>query len=340
MAKGLLELKGTIDVEQFWPKGTSDGDTVAVVVDPDGFQFNPDPAHDSFHITHVFDDAVCEGSGTKKVIHNGKVTIRLEDSDSAEMHYIAMVKGSKDFRQYTGETAATKLGELVASVKGTPVPCKVRTLVDQPSDVFDTYGRMIGNIFIYPGGREVNANHWMIENGWGFPAFYNSATAQEIEEVMRHARKAQQAKRGAWAYLTNELIRQTFHLEFRPHGEPDPAADLGPLILPKLFRRMVTWHVKKEAHQFSGSFVHYLAKQKDGWVRMKDFLQDPETKPTAKSHDLSHLVDTHGFLTCGPADIVFFEKPSTLHDSKGRKVTTWWKAPAEKPKKEEEVVAA
>jgi len=339
MPKGLLELKGTIDVAQFWPHGMSDGDTVTVVPDPDGFQFNPDPARgEHFRVTHIFDDAVCQGSGTKHVIHNGKVTIRLEDTDCAELHYQAPVKGSKDYRQFTGETAATKIHDLIASVNTNPVACKVRTAVDHPDEVFDTYGRLIGNIFIYPGGREVNVNHWLIEQGWAFPTFYNSAMIEEIDQAMRPAKEAQRARRGVWAHLSDELLKEHFRLEFRPNGIPDPAADLGPVVMPKMFRRLVLWHSKKLAHQFSGSFVNFLLTQRDGWVRMKDFLNDPGLRPTAKTHDLSTLVNPHGIFTCGPADLVFFEKPSVLHDAKGRNITVWWKAGA--PTEEKHVVAA
>ena len=54
MAQGLLQLKGTIDILQFWPENMSDGDTVTVTADPDGFEFSPDPAHNEpFHGLHA-----------------------------------------------------------------------------------------------------------------------------------------------------------------------------------------------------------------------------------------------------------------------------------------------
>jgi endonuclease YncB( thermonuclease family) len=341
MAQGLLQLTGTIDVDQFWPKNMSDGDTVTVVVDPDGFEFSSNPAGgEPFRVTHIFDDAVSQGSGTKKVVHDGKVTIRLEDADCAELHYSVPVPGTHIFRQHTGETATTKLHDLIASVTARPVPCKVRTAVDHPSDVFDTYGRMIGNIFIYPDGKEVNANHWLIRSGWAFPTFYNSASAAEISEVLKLAEEARKAQRGAWACLSNNLLHPNFSLLFRRHGVPDPVADLGTLVMPKMFRRQVLWHVKKGAHEFSGTFVNFLEKQKDGWVRLADFLHDPAIKPSSNTRDLSLLVDEHGAFTCGPADIVFFEKPSTLHNAKGKKIASWWKTPAEASSREEKHTVA
>ncbi len=341
MAQGLLELKGTIDILQFWPENMSDGDTVTVTVDPDGFQFSPDPAHnEAFHVTHIFDEAVSQGSGTKKVVHNGKVTIRFEHSDSAELHYSVPIQGSRIFRQFTGETAATKLHDQVASVPARPVPCKVRTAVDHPSDVFDTYGRMIGQIFIYPEGRELNLNYWMIQNGWAFPAFYNSAAPDEINQVLRLADEARTAKRGVWACLSNNLLNPDFSLLFRSHGVPMPENDRGPLVLPKLFRRQVLWHMQKEVHKFSGTFTHFLEKQKDGWVRTGDFLADPNLKPTSKTRNLSELVDEHGTFMAAASDIVFFEKPSTLRDSRGKKITSWWKTPATGTTKEAKHIVA
>ncbi len=329
MAQGLLELKGTIDILQFWPENMSDGDTVTVTVDPDGFQFSPNPAnHEPFRVTHVFDEAVSQGSGTKKVVHNGKVTVRFEHSDSAELHYSAPIQGSKIFRQFTGETAATRLHDQIASVNARPVPCKVRTAVDHPSDVFDTYARMIGQIFIYPEGRELNLNFWMIQNGWAFPAFYNCADPDEINQAIHLAHEARKARRGVWASLSYNLLNPDFSLLFRPHAVPMPEDDIGPLVIPKLFRRQVLWHVQKEAHKFSDTFAHFLEKQKDGWVRTGDFLADPNMKPTPKTRNLSELVDEHGTFTAVPADIVFSEKPSTLRDGKGKKITSWWKTPA------------
>jgi endonuclease YncB( thermonuclease family) len=341
MAQGLLQLKGTIDILQFWPENVSDGDTVTVTVDPDGFEFSPDPVHhEPFRVTHIFDEAVSQGSGTKKVVHNGKVTIRFEHSDSAELHYSAPITGSRIFRQFTGETAAVQLHERIASVSARPVPCKVRTAVNHPSDVFDTYGRMIGQIFIYPEGRELNLNYWMIQNGWAFPAVYNSADPAEISEVLRLADEARKARRGVWGCLSNSLLNPDFSLLFRPHGVPMPQDDIGPLVIPKLFRRQVLWHVQKQAHKFSGAFTHFLEKQKDGWVRMGDFLADPEIKPTPKTRNLSELVDEHGIFMAAPADIVFFEKPSALRDSKGKKITSWWKTPSAATKKEEKQTVA
>ncbi len=330
MAKGLLQLKGTIDIQQFWPENMSDGDTVTVVPDPDGFEFTPDPNHNEpARVTHIFDNAVCKGSDTRKVIHNGKVTIRLEHADCAELHYSVPVKGTKNFRQFTAETATTSLHSLIAASRGRPVPCKVRTTVDHPNNVFDTYGRMIGNIFIYPDGQEMNVNHWLIENGWAFPAFYNAASAEEINTVLQLAEESRKAKRGAWACLSNKLHDPDFSLLFRPHSVPDAAGDLGPLVFPKLFRRQVLWHMKTVVGEFTGSFVHFLEKQKDEWVRLADYLENPHAKPSSRTRDLSRLVDEHGVFTAGAADIVFVEKPSTLQDAKGRRITSWWKTPAQ-----------
>jgi len=43
MATGLLEVSGTLDVNQFWPNGESDGDTAKVVVGAGAFRFRAKP---------------------------------------------------------------------------------------------------------------------------------------------------------------------------------------------------------------------------------------------------------------------------------------------------------
>ncbi|MEJ7735404.1 MAG: hypothetical protein WKG00_40235, partial [Polyangiaceae bacterium] len=53
MATGLLEVRGTIELDPFWPRGDSDADTTKIVVrvGPDSFRFRP---HEGarFQVTH------------------------------------------------------------------------------------------------------------------------------------------------------------------------------------------------------------------------------------------------------------------------------------------------
>jgi len=324
MSQGLLRIKGTIDIRQFWPEGQSDADTVAVMANPNGFEFTSDlKHHKSFKVTHVFDDAVVQGKERNPVLHNGKIKIRLEHLDAAELHYRAPVRGSEDYRQYFGETATTKLHDLLATSKQQPIPCEVRTAVNHPNEVCDTYGRVIGNIFVHLDGKEVNVNLWFIENGWAFPSIYNSASIDELKAALQCAQQAKEAKKGVWACLSENVGIANFSLLFRPKGAPDPEHDIGPVVIPKIFRRQVLWHVSEPNLMFR----EFLATQKeDGWVRMSDFLKDPHIQPAV--HDFSTLVDAAGMFLAAPEDLVFFEKPSTLVDAHDHKITSWTKAPA------------
>jgi endonuclease YncB( thermonuclease family) len=324
MSKGLLQVKGTVDVAQFWPENQSDGDTVKVTVDPDGFMFAPDGKPASLKTTHVFDHAVVHGAVKKAAVSKGNITIRLEHIDAAELHYQASLKGTKNYRQYFGETAATQLHDLIAGAGQQLVPCEVRTAIDHPNEAFDTYGRLIGSIIIRMHGKEVNANQWLVHNGFAFPAFYNSASASEIQEISTYAEQARKAGKGIWAHLSSDVGHPEFSLFFRRGGPPNPQADIGPLVIPKLFRREVVWHVSQMDGLFSGTFRDFLATQKDGWLKTADFLHNHNTKPSAKTQNLSALVDAKGTFVLGPSDLVFFEKESTLVDAKGKKIVSWW----------------
>ena len=88
MPHGLLEVRGTIDLGQFWPSGRSDADTTTVVLKlaPDAIRFRKSDAA-PFRATHVFDDAIVKGRQRKPAIKNGHVTIRLQGIDAPELHF-------------------------------------------------------------------------------------------------------------------------------------------------------------------------------------------------------------------------------------------------------------
>jgi hypothetical protein len=58
MMQGLLEVRGTIPLEQFWPEGESDADTtkVKVEVGVDSFRFRPHSGA-QFQPTQAFEGA-------------------------------------------------------------------------------------------------------------------------------------------------------------------------------------------------------------------------------------------------------------------------------------------
>src|SRR6266542_3666934 len=67
------------------------------------------------------------------------------------------------------------------------VACEVRTLVEHPNEVFDMYGRFIGDVWV----RGHHLNRWLVEEGWAFPAFYASMTHEEIRSLRRAASHAE-----------------------------------------------------------------------------------------------------------------------------------------------------
>ena len=88
MATGLLQLRGSIALDQFWPTGRSDADTTKILltVSPNAIEFRKNSSS-PFHSTHVFDNAVVKGRTSKPPIKNGQVTIRLQGIDATELHY-------------------------------------------------------------------------------------------------------------------------------------------------------------------------------------------------------------------------------------------------------------
>src|SRR5262249_44943889 len=151
------KVTGSIDLNQFWPKGESDADTtkILVTVGGDAFQFRPN-AGAAFQTTHAFDQAKVRGKVTKPCIDNkNPLTIRHQGLDPPELHYMPQAAKKKadqtkkqrerflelnaKYRQKLGETATVELSDLLRQAGQDPLPCTVVTAADHPSDVFDTY---------------------------------------------------------------------------------------------------------------------------------------------------------------------------------------------------------
>jgi len=336
MPKGLLEVSGTIDLAQFWPGGESDADTVKVLLSgANAFRFTAHPGAKT-KVTHAFEGATVRGKVSKEAIDKqGRVTIRLQGIDAPELHYrptAPTVNGTKptppqrtafnaangNFRQDFGETSTLALGKFLTNAGKSPFKCVVRTAVDEPGEVFDTFGRLVGDIFVTMSGSEQNVNHWLCEKGWAFPTFYSSMTNQEIDDLIKLSEKARVAKAGIWKKASSDTTPFDRTLLFRNHGTPDPANDAGPVILPKLFRRRSTFGIAETAKMVSGLFKSYLKLEPDNCFETGDFLSQGASAATP--HHLDEFVSTAGKFTVGGKDLVFKEMPSHVLDKNGKPV--------------------
>jgi len=335
---GLLIVEGTIEIEQLWPHGESDGDTTKVLVERIAYAANEDPA--SAALTTVFDGAKVRGRVTKAVIdQKGRITIRWQGMDAPELHYRAQAevpKGdpmanvkkaafravNKNYRQHLGETATVKLHEKMQSLAGgaDAIPCRVTTYVTTPNQVFDTYGRFVGDVVVADGaGSDVNLNLWMLENGWAFPTFYASMRETEINACLVAIKQAKGG--GVWRHCSQDISTFDWNLVYDKLPF-DAKVDAGPVLMPKVYRRQVAYRTNKKAKIIAGSFEACLAAMDppETYMRLDDFLTNGAT---AAPHRLFSELVKQGKFDANPQELVFPEAPSLLVDATGNRITKW-----------------
>lgn len=335
---GLLIVSGSIETSQFWPVGESDADTTKILVKPkkNGFQFQPHPGV-RFRVTHAFENATVVGRTRKPPIDKkGRLTVRLQGIDAPELHYkpttppktITEIQKSefrklnKSYRQHLGETATIELKNLLSQSGKTLLPCTISTAVDSPNDVFDTYGRFVGDIEVPIKGKVINLNHWLVSEGWAFPAFYNSMSNLEILSFLTTVKEGQKWQDRLWNFLQNKIRPFDFDLMYRRKDAiPQPTRDRGPVIMPKLFRRQCTWIIYKKAGIVKSSFRDFLKGNPDGFYLTDDFLKHGIFSATP--HLLSDFLNVNGDFTLWPQDFVFTEKPSKLIGLDGQIIDRW-----------------
>jgi len=334
MGHGLLQVSGTIDLGQFWPSGRSDADTTTVVLklgaDPIRFQKNDSAP---FRATHVFDDAVVKGRTSKAPIRNGHVTIRLQGIDAPELHYQPAALSSAEkkglnaaavdayrqlvhpYRQFLGATSTKALHDFLANTGKTTFDCRVVTQVDTPNEVFDTYGRLVGDIEITLSGPPINLNHWLVEHGWAFPTYYSSMTNDEIIAVDNLAKTARSKKLGVWKFLGKTV--GTFDFTLREPKKNDTsvlASDKGPVLFPKLYRRFTNWSARNKAKVTTRTFQAFLAAGPDGksdpCFETADFLANGVHSATHRTFD--QFIESGKVIKFEPGGLVFSEAASKL----------------------------
>lgn len=308
---GLLTIDGILRLDQFWPKGKSDGDTVKITI-PKGttsaFKFAPSQTGKA-KVVHTFDTSLSYDVKTlpaksikfaKKVVTQprGKtnvgvrqVTIRMQGIDTSELHYkiydartlVQIPKANRkvnvEYYQPLGASAALKLRELIQAVgTGDPLPCQFRTRVDTAAEAIDKYGRFIGDIWVTVGGTDVNLNDAMLEQGLAVPAFYESMLTDEI------AMKIAAAKAGAkvpdrlathYRAKVGKLDKRLKYAPFTARAKanlPKIGSDRGLVIHPKLYRRLCRWTILRDGK----------AKRKNGSIpsTYEGYLREDESLKT------------------------------------------------------------
>jgi len=311
---GLLQVQGTLDIGQFWPKGTSDADTVKIKLDPSKhpFQYQAAPGR-PFQVTRAFDDAKVEGI---KVVNNSTLNVRLQGIDAPELHY-----QPKKYRQRYAQTAVTALAARLTRKNATVLPCIVQTNnVATPNDVFDKYGRFVGDIIVTVNKTKLNINLWLLAQGCALPSFYASMSADEIH-TCRAAVKKGRAKGRAWKLLSPAMLPFDPALVLRKNDPIDLAADKAPFVLPKLFRRQCVWWDNKQAVTITADFIPFITKSKTKIaVFTADFLA---TGKKAKKHTFGNFFAADGAFAPAPDEIVFLEAPSKLTGPDGKLVLHW-----------------
>lgn len=142
---------------------------------------------------------------------------------------------------------------------------RVVTQVDKPNEVFDTYGRLVGDIELAMNGSPLNLNHWLVEQGWAFPTYYSSMTNDEIVAVDTLAKAARSKKRGVWKFLSKTVGSFDFMLRDPKKNETSVlATDKGPVLFPKLYRRFTNWSARDKAKLTKQTFQAFLAAGSGG----------------------------------------------------------------------------
>jgi len=333
---GLLRVTGTIDINQFWPTGgahnvLSDADTVHVKVNPaTAFVFEGNK-------THAFDFAWITMNTNKKTgkktpeyvivsqtTADAHIKIRLQSMDAPELHYRAD-QTKPEVRQNWGERATYELRNYLKAQAGgkMTIDCHVETLVNLPNDAFDIYGRFVGDIMIGAGSKIVNVNHWLVEQGWAFPTHYNSAQPGEIDAINQLWAK----KGGIRASVTDRATNNMYGLPAGKAGDSPALAskDKGPVVLPKMFRRLVAFNENPKGTTTLQQFLGLAQNSKDlviDLAKFKKLTPKQRANPTAKNSGvplirLNTLVKNGNQLVPKPETLVFVEKGATLKNSKG-----------------------
>jgi endonuclease YncB( thermonuclease family) len=341
---GVLELEGTIDVTQFWPEGESDADTtnVSVEIDKDAFIYISGTAKKK---VHCFDDAFVIGSNKVKnpvISKKNIVKVRLQAIDAPELHYqldarslpiytkrtqrdeLKAIKAYRKLKQYYGEGATVALGNYLKGI-GARIPCKARTNVDYPNDVFDTYGRFVGSLFIIDK-EEIDLNKWIVSHGMAYPTFYSSMSKELIQEYLDIIDGMNLKSFQLWKNYSKDVDKLDPNLLYTHPKKGttlayNPNNDKGPIIMPKIFRRSVMHYWCTKVGITKKPLKGFMEEKRDECYALSDFLSQGPNASTTRY--LDEFIDGKGMFKELPQNLVFREKPSDLVDSGNMAIADW-----------------
>lgn len=329
---GYLIVEGTLEAKQFWPTGTADADTTTVKVTPAAF-FYKSSATAARKKLKSFEGATAVSQGTRsEVMKKGKISVRLQGIDAPELHYRPTLSRNgyteaqrerfknynEDYRQIYAETGATKLGDLVKKL-GAEIPCTAISQVSRPTDVFDKYGRFVGDVVIRRKNKEVNLNRWVLENGLAVPGIYDSMTEEEIDAIQNAYDKGLGKLKKWYAGRVVKFNPKRIFRRKPANPKPDIDAAKGDFFLPKLFRRQALHFALKSSKITNAGFLTYVATLRDDFMLLERYLQygkDADPQP------ISEMLDGDK-LRYGPTEVVFKEATSRLLDSQGKFMDKW-----------------
>ena len=341
---GVVEVHGTIDLSQFYYRGgRTDADTVKIELTVDSVRFRTNEQVPWQENLEVFSEGYVRGNPV--VDSQNRITVRLQGVDAPELHYHAK-RGipekdmtddqrrnwkNREFRQWGSAVATWKLATFLNAYEETIGLGIVRVVafskVDSPSDVFDVYGRFVGDMIITRAPRKnSNINQWLAKEGWTFPSFYDSMSNDEITTLMDICKKAKIAQNGVWEMYTDILL--PFDTDLYLPGKSEPFIDLlkdnGKVNPPKIFRRQVVYEVNHRAGIYKESTLkNYLSnsKDKDYYYNTNEFLNG---NVPAKKQKLEVMMENNGKIRLEPWDMIFEEKPAELKDWNNKKIDSWY----------------
>jgi endonuclease YncB( thermonuclease family) len=330
----LIKFYGLIDLSQFWPNsvevngktiyGQSDANTIKVLIDKkQGFLVKRHP-YASCEKTRVFNNVFISGRARKTPIDTkGQVTVRLQGIDAPELHYKPKIKNAKYLSQHFGQTAVVELHKMLTKhALNNKVECVVKSYVEKPEDVFDCYGRFVGDVIIIKDDREfLNVNHWLAEEGLAYPTYYASMTNGEIRAMQFMVKSAISKKYHLWehhyAKKLGTLKESALEFKIGKKGKYSPTRDKRlPVYMPKIFRYQYKYELLKNGK----SFKAFLSNENppDKCYILEDFFKDGRKENNQMS--FGNLFNGNEDILFKPWDIVFEEGESKLIDAKTKKV--------------------